>query len=101
MVWQTTTRPPKTWWLQFATPRARAIVRSVLQQSGRVAMGSQEIYSAALAQFPDELEIAPAEPTKRPSVQPPVRDHPIRSVRCPSPCCTCMRGTLTAYLSGF
>lgn len=97
---------PTKFWTQGSTSKARAIVRTVLQQSKVTAMSHQDIYSAALLQFPNETESAPplymakkadSIPYSKALIpQSSMQNHPIRSMRC---VLSLMRG-LSCFLWG-
>ncbi|KAI0082529.1 hypothetical protein K474DRAFT_1767809 [Panus rudis PR-1116 ss-1] len=77
-------------WITYATPKARNIVRSVLANSGCVALTTQEIFDRAIKQYPHETspsppvyEVESRQKGKQPKAmpEPPFGEHPIRSVR--------------------
>jgi len=84
--------PP--FWTKHATPKARNMVRRVLQSSTHpVGMTSREIYEQIHERFPDEKVPAPPPFTVQPIMkgkygskpkpipEPPHREHPIRSLK--------------------
>ncbi|KAH8094921.1 hypothetical protein BXZ70DRAFT_1009863 [Cristinia sonorae] len=81
-------------WINYSTPRARNMVRKVLQTSTHpIGLTTKQIYAKIHELFPDEKQPAPepfvvqpgmkgryGQPAK-PVPEPPKREHPIRSVK--------------------
>ncbi|KIK98004.1 hypothetical protein PAXRUDRAFT_824386 [Paxillus rubicundulus Ve08.2h10] len=82
-------------WINYSTPQARQIVRSILATAPIKELGldAHEIYERAFKEYPDVITPTPAPKTtalgnharlrrpKKPMPEPPRREHPVRSMR--------------------
>ena len=71
-------------WVNFATPRARNMVRKILAESNAVTMTTQEIYAVASSMPGSQTGTVLKDRPERPGhalPQPPDSNHPIHSMR--------------------